>query len=160
MKILALTGVLALGLAAPVFAESHGSDLTATGDAAKGEKVFKKCQSCHVVVNPDGEVLAGKKAKTGPNLYGVAGRTPGTVEGFKYGKDQIAAGETGAVFDEATFVAFVSDPKAWLKDVTGNGKARSKMSYKVRKEQEAKDLYAFLHSLAPPAMEEKSDGDS
>lgn len=158
MKTLALTGILALSLAAPAFAESHGPDLTATGDAAKGEKAFKKCQSCHVVMNDEGEVLAGKKAKTGPNLYGVVGRAIGQVEGFRYGKDAIAAGEAGMIFDEATFVKYVMDPKKAIQEATGNAKARSKMSYRVRKEAEAVDLYAFLQSLAP-AME-MEDGEA
>lgn len=156
MKTLAISGVFAMLLAAPAFAESHGPDLTATGDAAKGEKAFKKCQSCHVVQNDEGEVLAGRNGKTGPNLYGVVGRTAGTVEDFRYGKDHIAAGEAGMVFDEATFVAYVMDPKAAVQEATGDGKARSKMSYRVRKEDEAKDLYAFLKSLAP-AMEEEME---
>ena len=53
-------------LAAPAFADGHAS-----GDVAAGEKAFRQCVSCHVVVNDAGETLAGKKAKTGPNLYGI-----------------------------------------------------------------------------------------
>lgn len=160
MKILALTSVLALGLALPAMAGSHAElDLTATGDAARGEAAFNKCQSCHVVANAEGEVLAGRKAKTGPNLYGVAGRTAGTVEDFRYGKDIVAAGEAGMVFDEATFVTYVMDPKAAIQEVLDDEKARSKMSYRVRKEDEARDLYAFLLSLAPP-MDEAMDSGS
>ena len=62
-----LTAILAL-IAAPVFAQE-----APTGDAAAGEKVFGKCQTCHVVANEAGEVLAGKGSKTGPNLYGMPG---------------------------------------------------------------------------------------
>ena len=149
MKTLALTSLLAMALAMPAMADSHGPDLTATGDADAGEQAFRKCQSCHVVTNDAGEVLAGKKAKTGPNLYGVVGRTAGTVEDFRYGKDMIAAGEAGLVFDEASFVAFVMDPKGAVQEVTGDGSARSKMSFRVRKEDEAKDLYAFLKKIGP-----------
>ncbi|MDO6730003.1 c-type cytochrome [Marinovum sp. 2_MG-2023] len=156
MNRLVLTSILTLALAVPALAESHDPDmaavdLTATGDVAKGEKAFKKCQSCHVVKNDAGEVLAGRAAKTGPNLFAVAGRTAGTLEGYRYGNDLVAAGEAGLVYDEARFVTYVMDPKAAIQEVTGDGSARSKMSYKVRKEDEAKDLYAFLLSLAPPA---------
>ena len=45
----------------------------AEGDAEKGKALFNKCQTCHVVVNPAGETLAGRNAKTGPNLYTCAG---------------------------------------------------------------------------------------
>ncbi|WP_417524954.1 c-type cytochrome [Marinovum sp.] len=149
MKTLALTSALTLALALPALAESHGPDLTATGDAAAGEQAFRKCQSCHVVMNDAGEIVAGKKAKTGPNLFGVVGRTAGTVEDFRYGKDMEAAGEAGMVFDEATFVAYVMDPKGAVQEATGDSSARSKMSFRVRKEDEAKDLYAFLKEIGP-----------
>ncbi|WP_323765610.1 cytochrome C [Marinovum sp.] len=149
MKTLALTSLLSMALALPALAESHGLDLTATGDAAAGEKAFRKCQSCHVVMDDAGEVLAGKKAKTGPNLYGVVGRAAGQVADFRYGKDMIAAGEAGLVFDEAHFVAYVMDPKAAVQEATGDGSARSKMSFRVRKEDEARDLYTFLKEIGP-----------
>ncbi len=57
----------ALALTAPAFAQD------ASGDAAAGEKVFAKCQTCHVIADADGTVLGGKNAKVGPNLYGLPG---------------------------------------------------------------------------------------
>lgn len=149
MKTLVISGAFAIAFAAPAFAEGHGPDLAATGDAEAGEKAFRKCQSCHVVQNDDGETLAGRNGRTGPNLYGVVGSAAGKVEGFRYGKDLVAAGEAGLVFDEATFVAYVMDPKAAIREATGDSSARSKMSFRVRKEDEAKDLYAFLKSIGP-----------
>ncbi|MEL6619678.1 MAG: c-type cytochrome, partial [Pseudomonadota bacterium] len=86
--------VAATTLAAPAFADGHAS-----GDAAAGEKAFRQCISCHVVVNDEGETLAGRKAKTGPNLYGVAGRALGAVEDFKYSDIIMLAGEQGVVYD-------------------------------------------------------------
>lgn len=55
-------------LAVPAFADGHA----ASGDAAAGEKAFRQCISCHVVQNEAGDTLAGRNAKTGPNLYGIA----------------------------------------------------------------------------------------
>jgi cytochrome c len=131
-------------LAMPAFAEGH---LTATGDAEAGEKAFRQCVSCHVVVNEDGETLAGKKSKTGPNLYGIIGNKFGQVEGFKYSKiNQAAADMDELIMDEATMVAYLADPSKFLQEATGE-KGRSKMSYKVRKEEDALNLYAFLSSL-------------
>ena len=92
--------------AGPVFADGHG----ASGDAEAGEKAFRQCVSCHVVVNEAGETLAGKAAKTGPNLYGVAGRVAGSVEGFGYSKLLEAANGAGVAYDEATFVGYIMDP--------------------------------------------------
>ncbi|MEL6885463.1 MAG: c-type cytochrome [Pseudomonadota bacterium] len=145
--------VAATTLAAPAFADGHAS-----GDAAAGEKAFRQCISCHVVVNDEGETLAGRKAKTGPNLYGVAGRALGAVEDFKYSDIIMLAGEQGVVYDEANFVAYVQDPTGWLREVTGDN-GRGKMSYKVRKEEDAVNLFAYLASLAPaPEAAEGTDG--
>ena len=92
MKTLNIAAALAV-LAAPAFADGHAA--SGNGDAANGEAEFnKQCVSCHVVADADGNVLAGRAAKTGPNLYGVAGRVPGTVEGFRYGDAIVELGET------------------------------------------------------------------
>ena len=145
MKKIVATALMGL-LATPLMAE---------GDAAKGKKGFNKCKSCHTVASPEGEVIV-KGGKTGPNLYGVAGRAAGTAEGFKYGKDLVAAGEGGLMWDEASFVNFTMDPKAFLKEATGNSKAKSKMTFRLKKGGE--DIYAFLASVAPaPAAEEAAE---
>ncbi|MEM7644570.1 MAG: cytochrome C [Pseudomonadota bacterium] len=125
-------------LAAPAFADGH-----ITGDAEAGEGAFRQCQSCHVVESADGEVLAGRAARTGPNLYGIAGRTYGAVEDFRYSDLLLAAGEQELVWDEANFVAYVQDPTGHLQEVTGED-GRGKMSYRVRNEDDALNLYAFL----------------
>lgn len=144
MKFLALTAAASL-LASPVFAESHVS-----GDAAAGEEAFgKQCVTCHVVVNEAGETLAGRNSKTGPNLYGVAGRTLGSLEDFRYGKSIVELGETGKVWDEEAFVGYVQDPTGWLRTTLDDKRARGKMSYKVRDEADAVNVYAFLVSIGP-----------
>ena len=137
-----LLTIAALGFfAAPAFAE---------GDVAKGEKAFNKCKSCHMIVADNGDVIK-KGGKTGPNLWGVAGRTAGTVEGYKYGKDLVAAGEAGLIWDEASFVAYTTDPKKFLKEQLDSTKAKSKMSFKLKKGGE--DIYAYLlaNGQAPAA---------
>ena len=148
-----VTILATLALAAPAFAESHG------GDAEAGSDAFSQCQTCHVVVDDDGNTLAGKKAKTGPNLYNIVGQQAGTVEGFRYGKSLIAAGEAGLVWDEEQLIAYLQDPKDYLRTYLDDKKARSKMSFKVRKEEDAINLAAFLASVSPAAMME-GDGDA
>ena len=140
--------ILALALscaAAPALAGGHAG----SGDPAAGEEAFKQCIACHVVVTDDGEKLAGRNAKTGPNLYGIAGRQAGTVDGFRYGKDIVTAGEEGLVWTEETFVAYVQDPTPYLREVLDNRRARGKMAYKVRSEEDALNLYAYLASIGP-----------
>lgn len=145
MKLKVTLAVLAL-CAAPALAQEAAAP---TGDAAAGEAAFRQCATCHHVVAADGTVLAGREqVKTGPNLYGIAGRAAAAQEGFRYGEGIKAAAEAGLVWDEANFVKFVQDPSAFLKEVTGDASARSNMTFKLRKEEDAVNLYAYLASLA------------
>ncbi|NJM82052.1 MAG: cytochrome C [Tabrizicola sp.] len=138
---LTVTAVALAALAAPTFAQ----------DIEAGAKTFNQCQTCHVVENEAGEVLAGKNAKTGPNLYGLPGRAAGTYEGFKYGPSIVALGETGFVWDEASFVEYVQDPAKFLKAKLGDDKAKSKMSFKLKKPEDAANVWAYIASLSPAA---------
>ncbi len=98
----------------------------AEGDAAAGEKVFKKCKVCHTF-DP------GKK-KIGPHLKGVVGRKAGTVEGYKYSKAMAAA---DIVWDEANLDKYLTKPKKFLKG--------TKMSFAgLKKEAQRADLIAYL----------------
>ncbi len=118
-------------------------------DLEAGAKVFAKCQTCHVVANEAGEVLAGKNSKTGPNLYGMPGRAAGTYPEFKYGESIVALGATGFVWDEASFVEYVADPAKFLKAKLDDKGAKSKMSFKLGKEEDAKNVWAYIVSLSP-----------
>ena len=141
---LTLTAILLAFALTPAVAEE-----APTGDAEAGLKVFNKCQTCHVIANEAGDILAGKAGKTGPNLFGLPGRTAGTYPEFKYGDGIIAAGAAGVVWNEADFIAYVADPAKFLKEKTGDTKAKTKMSFKLPKEQDAKDVWAFISSLSP-----------
>ncbi|MGB7244760.1 MAG: cytochrome C [Sulfitobacter sp.] len=129
--------------AAPAFADGHS-----TGDAEAGEKTFSKCKSCHMIVADDGTVIA-KGGKTGPNLYGVIGRTAGTADGFKYGDDTVAAGEAGLVWDEANLASYLQDPRGFLRETLDDSKAKSRMTFKLKKGGE--DVAAYLASVGPAA---------
>ncbi|ANB36011.1 cytochrome C [Rhodovulum sulfidophilum] len=119
-----------------------------TGDAAKGEKAFIQCATCHSVVSPSGETLAGRGLKVGPNLYGMPGRTAGTLEGFRYSKSMKAAGEAGLVWDEDKVSIYAEDPTAYLRDYLDDPRARGLMTYNARDPQEVKDVYAYISKLS------------
>lgn len=142
MKLMIATAVAAVAFAGTAFADSHGG----SGDAAAGEKEFNKCKSCHMIVADDGTEIV-KGGKTGPNLYGVVGRKAGSVEGFRYGDSIVAAGEKGLVWDEATFVEYAQDPKAFLAKYLDDSGARSKMSFRLK--SGAEDIYSYLVSVGP-----------
>ena len=59
--------------------------VSAAGNAADGEDVFRKCMACHRV----GE---GAKIQVGPVLNGVIGRQAGTYPEFAYSDINKAAG--------------------------------------------------------------------
>lgn len=111
------------------------------GDIAKGEKEFKKCKSCHAIVDDAGNAIV-KGGKTGPNLYGVVGRTIASGD-FKYSKALVEAGESGTVWTVEGVAAFSENPNNYLKELGISG--RSKMSFKMRKNSE--DVAAYLASL-------------
>ena len=134
-----------------IFATGAALSLTgaalAEGDAAAGEKLFKKCRSCHTISNGDEIIFKG--GKTGPNHYGVIGRVAGSAD-FKYSKSMIAAGEAGLIWTEELLAEFVANPTAFLKSILDNSKAKSKMSIKLKKG--GADIAAYLASVSP-AME-------
>ena len=128
----------AIALAAPALAQ----------DAAKGEKEFNKCKTCHMIVAPDGTEIV-KGAKTGPNLYGVIGRPAAAYPDFDYGEGLKAWAAKGGVWTEELLAQYVVDPGKFLKDQTGDAKARSKMAFKLAKG--GPDIAAYLASVAPAA---------
>ncbi|OSP55401.1 cytochrome c family protein [Pseudoruegeria sp. SK021] len=145
MKHLSITLVLIL------LALTHAhADATApvVGDASHGQTLFRVCQACHVVRGPQGEVLAGRNAATGPNLYGVAGSAAGSVAGYAYSSGLHAAGRAGLIWDQSNFSQFTTDPTGFLAGYLDDPKARSKMVIKVRSNADAADLYAYLKSLS------------
>ena len=114
-----------LGAAAMVIAASAAN--VQAGDAAKGEKIFKKCKTCHTIDK-------GGKNKIGPNLNGIFGRVFGTLEGFKYSK---AMKEAKITWDEKTMDQFVTKPKKMIK--------KTKMSFAgLKKEKDRANLIAYL----------------
>lgn len=103
------------------------------GDAAKGEKVFKKCKACHTTE-------AGGKNKVGPNLSGIVGKAAGTVDGFKYSSALMEKAGEGLVWDEASLDAFLTKPKNFIE--------KTKMSFGgIKKEDQRADLIEYLKGL-------------
>ncbi len=113
---------------------------SAQGDAAAGEKVFKKCKACHTSDS-------GGKNKIGPNLFGIVGRQAGTAPGFRYSPSYVAAGEDGLAWDADAIFEYLVDPKAFIRSVTGDKKAKTRMVFKLKKEAARRDVIAFLESL-------------
>ncbi|PWR04264.1 cytochrome c family protein [Meridianimarinicoccus roseus] len=108
--------------------------LAQDGDAAAGEKVFRKCQACHAV----GE---GAENKVGPALNGIVGRTIASGEGFDYSDVLAEMGSAGKTWTPEELGAFLTKPRDYAKG--------TKMSFAgLRKEDERADVIAYLATFA------------
>jgi cytochrome c len=135
--------LLSAGMA---YADAHA----ASGDPAAGEAAFRACAACHNVVNDAGDVLAGRpNIRTGPNLYGIAGKVAGSDEEFRYSPGLQALNEAEVVWVEENFATYIQDPTGYIREVTGDSGLRGSMAaQRMRGDTDAVDLYAYLASLA------------
>ncbi|ANT61503.1 cytochrome C [Salipiger sp. CCB-MM3] len=118
----------------------------AEGDVEEGKKTFeRRCRACHMIQDDAGEAIQ-RGGRTGPNLFGVVGRTAGTEDGFRYRDSIVEAGEKGLVWDEASLEAYVQDPSGFLQEFLDDKSARSGMTFKLREGME--DVYAYLATFS------------
>ncbi|MCH8491295.1 MAG: cytochrome c family protein [Oceanicaulis sp.] len=107
---------------------SEGEYLIAglTGDPAAGRRVFVRCQTCHVIEEGVNRV--------GPSLYGIFGRTAGTVEGFRYSS---ANANSGVVWDAENMFEYLENPRAFIPGTI--------MAFPgIRSAQERADVIAYI----------------
>ena len=124
-----------------------GAAMAQDDTAAGKEIVSKRCKTCHSVVDGDNVVVKG--GKVGPNLFGVVGRQAGALTDYKaYGDDLAALGATGFAWTEAAIFEYLEDPTNFLRSHLDNPHARSKMSFKLRDEEDRKAAAHFLASLS------------
>ena len=117
---------------------------TIANGSVKGAKVFKKCVACHS--------LKPGKAKLGPSLHGLYGRTAGRFvdskgRKFKHSQNMKAAGTAGLVWTAETLRAYIGKPKPYISSILGKKRATTKMAFKGLKKQT--DIDALLEYLEP-----------
>jgi cytochrome c len=109
-----------------------GTDLP-KADIAAGKTVSSKCQSCH---NFD----QGGPNMTGPNLFGVVGRAPGSHPGFAYSDGMKAFGGKQPIWDFEHINEFITAPQKYIDG--------TKMSFVgLKQRQDRINVIAYLHSL-------------
>ncbi len=117
--------ILFIGILA-VFALAAGQAM-AEGDAAAGEKVFKKCKVCHTVAE-------GGKNRVGPNLFGLFGRQAGKTPGYKFSKAMKASGIT---WGEESLAQFLKKPRKMVR--------KTKMAFPgLKKPADIANIIAYL----------------
>jgi cytochrome c len=131
-------GVFTTEVVAGVEAEALTSEIEGpTVDlklVADGEKVFKKCKSCH-------QVGDRAKNKSGPILNGVVNRAAGSIEGFRYSRAMKAVAEGGLTWTGDELAAFLAKPKTYLKG--------TKMSFGgLRKEADQIAVIEYLKTFS------------
>jgi cytochrome c len=115
-------------LAALLVSGALAGPALAEGDAANGEKVFRRCIACHVA---DTETN-----RLGPHLGDVYGREAGAVEGFTYSQ---GLADADFVWDEATLDPWLADPRGYVPG--------TKVVLKLAKPEDRADVIAYLKSL-------------
>lgn len=101
---------------------------------AEGEKVFRKCKTCHQIGDE-------AKNRVGPVLTGIVGSPAGAVDGFRYSKPLTAMAENGLVWDEESLSAFLANPRDFMKG--------TKMAFAgLRKPEDLVAINAYLASFA------------
>jgi len=102
-------------------------------DVNAGKEVATKCQACH---NLD----QGGPNMTGPNLYGVLGRQPGTHPGFAYSDGMKAFGAKQPIWDFEHINEFVTAPQKYIDG--------TKMTFVgLKQRQDRINVIAYLHTL-------------
>ena len=112
--------------------------LLASASIADGEKVFKKCAACH-------SIAEGGANKIGPALWGVLGRTAGSLPDYKYSKAMAAYGKNWS-FEEMN--GFLIKPKEWIK-----GTKMAFAGLKDAKERAAVILYMNENTNSPLSLQ-------
>jgi len=118
------------GAEAPVVIYDLGL-LLANASASAGERVARRCTSCHTL-EPGGGALQG------PNLYGIVGQASAADGGFSYSS---AMTDYGQAWTYENLDHFIANPRA---EVSGTA-----MSFAgIRNDEDRANLLAYLATLS------------
>ncbi|WP_426422228.1 c-type cytochrome [Bradyrhizobium genosp. A] len=99
----------------------------ATGNAARGQTLYKGCADCHSIAENG----------VGPMHKGVVGRKAGSVPGYDYSPD---LKNSGIVWTEENLDKWLTGPQAMVPE--------TKMFFDVPDAQDRADIIAFLKEKA------------
>jgi len=118
--------------------EINVMELLVLASAENGEKVAKKCVSCH-------NFEAGAPNKIGPNLHNIVDRQMASIDGFAYSGALTEKGSNSESWTFDNLFHFLENPKKWLPGTI--------MGYAgIRKPEDRADLIAYLHNISPDSV--------
>ena len=113
-----------------VFAICFAGTVHAEGDAAAGEKVFRKCKACHMVGDD-------AKNRVGPVLTGIIDEPIASNPDFKYSEVFLEKKDEGYVWTVEELDLYLEKPRDHIK---GN-----KMAFVgLKKPEDRADVIAYL----------------
>ncbi len=128
-----MSSLHALGMAALGLTVLTGPAAAQTGDAARGERVFRACAACHS--------LEADRNMTGPSLADLWNRKAGGLASFPRYSPALKA--SGTVWNDRTLDAWVADPQHFIPGNT--------MTFPgVKDARQRADLLAFLKQATEP----------
>ena len=105
--------------------------MLASANLANGEKLFKKCASCHTYQK-------GGENKVGPAMWGIVNRAKASVDGFAYSG---ALADFGGDWSVEELNKFLLKPKKYVPG--------TKMNFNgLKKDQDRADLIKWLDNLS------------
>lgn len=122
---------------------AYGEDVT--GDALKGQQVFKKCSSCHMV----GDEV---RNRVGPPLNNILDARAGLIADFKYSKALKNAAADGLHWTIENLDAYLKKPRAFL--------PKTRMSFRgLASEKDRANVIAYLASFSGGKLATQVDKD-
>lgn len=103
----------------------------AGGDAANGEKIFRKCKACHTTERG--------KNRVGPSLFGIVDRPVASVDGYNYSAAMTAFG-AGKTWTPELLDIYLTKPKDLVPG--------TKMSFPgLKQDTDRADLITYLATV-------------
>jgi len=115
--------------------------VSAAENVERGKTLFKRCAICH-------QIGDGAKNKAGPVLTAVVGRLAASYEGYFYGKSIKAAGAKGLIWSKDQIFEYLPNPTKYLRSFLDMPRAKSKMRFKLKNEQDRSDIISYLATFS------------
>lgn len=113
------------------------------GDATRGEAVFRKCATCHML-GPEA------RSRVGPPLNNILSAPAASVAGFRYSKAMQAAAADGLRWTPETLDRFLADPRGMI--------PKTRMSFAgLERPADRADVIAYLARFSAEAAEGGAD---